>query len=428
LREDLPRTHRDSPTAADAIGTFQASANSALRGCGAVENYLHLNAFTVHVRERAAACLASLRAVAGVEGVALFHPELRTDLSVMGGEAAPNPPLRMLSLTLYRNASFAHAAADLAPLLAQHCPACQVVDPLGGTDLFVSSMEGACFDVCFLDSPAECGCTIPEALVRAAAGYSGALWLGRVEQAYSTNAFGRGMMESTDIANSGPTLIREYGQCGTGTPANPDPAVAYCNNAADLPFSQLPSLFPGGFAPAAALRLPADPAAARAPVGRMLGSNHTYNHTAVLASVHAFALSAGLTEDLGTCAGSCAGLACGFGFGKCADLVSPTFLAGLTGASQIIQVVDTGLDYGLPFFFDGSAGTSAQFPGFPVAFGNANTPGPLPAACTGGTVDAPICPPNVPALPVPNPNAGLPAHRKVLYCEWAVQSPRGWRQ
>jgi len=236
-----------------------------------------------------------------------------------------------MSLLLASNSSYAGVAKELAPALAAACPACQIFDPTFGNELYISALEGECAEQCQLDSEEACGCTIPEAAARAAAEHPDALWASRVEAVYSANGFGRGMMETTDIANSGPSLIREYGLCTDGA----------CNHVGDLPFSQLPGPF-GPFAAGAGAPTYAQRAAERAPASnpRHLGLNHTLDYAAVLASLP----TSQNGEAIGQCDAACSSQACGFGFGLCSDLITPIDLTGLTGTGQITQVADTGLD------------------------------------------------------------------------------------
>lgn len=375
------------------LATAADDLNAAMKGCGHVQSYLHPNAYHVHVRENEGLCLTSAAKVPGVEGVSFIPAELLTDPLVMGGTTRDFPPLRGLSLTMVRNATYEGIAADLTPTMLAHCPQCAIFPPGLGAEFFISSLEGeVCSTSCQIDSPLDCGCTIPEPLVRFAAAHRDVAWTERVVPVYSNNAFGRGMMETTDIANSGPVLIREYGTCTDST----------CNHAGDLPFSQIPTLFPGPFAaPPPTANIPSTltqtPASAMfAPVPRRTGLNFTgLNYTAVLASIPEYATAAGLTSDIGQCLASCAGLSCGFGFGLCSDLVSPTFLAGLTGRTQIIQVADTGLDVGLPFFFDGTPGSNWLGPA-PAATGAITNPMYFRVQPTGpATPNPPVQPPSV---------------------------------
>ena len=60
---------------------------------------------------------------------------------------------------------------------------------------------------------------------------------------------------------------------------------------------------------------------------------------------------------IGTCTLGCSSPACGFDYRACYNPTaeSPITRAGLTGAGQLVQVIDSGLDYLHAFFADGSA-------------------------------------------------------------------------
>ena len=65
------------------------------------------------------------------------------------------------------------------------------------------------------------------------------------------------------------------------------------------------------------------------------------------------------TPPSNTCTAGCNSPACGFDFQDCyaGTATSPITSAGLTGAGQLVQVIDTGLDYSHAFFVDAAAPT-----------------------------------------------------------------------
>jgi hypothetical protein len=52
------------------------------------------------------------------------------------------------------------------------------------------------------------------------------------------------------------------------------------------------------------------------------------------------------------CTATCAGPSCGLGYSSCGGFESPLNILGLDGTGQVIQVVDSGLDFNSPFFYD----------------------------------------------------------------------------
>ena len=199
----------------------------------------------------------------------------------------------------------------LAPALAR-CSSCAVV-PAGEGAAVLTALSASCS--CDLDAAAECGCALPEGAVAAASALRGVLWVERLAPARPFNAFARGLMETTDLLNS-PTIAAEFGAC-------PDPT---CNLTGYFPISQLPT-----FATIPGLR------------------------------------RAQATPAPTPCSAPCASMACGSGFGVCSS--TTPIAAQLSGAGQLIQVVDTGLDALSPFFYD---------PASPVVPSNALPSGAAP--------------------------------------------------
>lgn len=145
------------------------------------------------------------------------------------------------------------------------------------------------------------------------------------------DAYASAMMKTTDLANWG-GIQAQFGPCN-------EPS---CNSVGSLPFSQLgaPPLLYGQapplppFVPFTGGDIPVPPT------------------TADVSDVDIPAVPFGARSLQGTCTGACPSAACGAGFGVCAGLATPIDAAGLNGAGQLVQIVDSGLDTGSPFFFD----------------------------------------------------------------------------
>jgi len=325
--------------------TAQSELTRALSTCGTVENYLPHNSFLFHVASNASACLEAATSLPGFLGVAPLRAELRVD-----PQLTPNPDptgLRVVSLTLARGTSFESLSEDLLPVLTARCPTCEILNVRPGVEAHITSLGPACNSSCGpleINSPFSCGCHIPptlfvvgglgreEALAPISA-HPHVLWAWRVEGSVAFNAFGRGMMETTDLP-SWAEIAAEYGACSDDT----------CNHRGNLPFSQVPARY-GAF-------LPPFPAAAQEH-GQDDGVESKNNKSGLTNQGPprtAYSPLRGL--QTGTCNAACSGSSCSFGFGKCGGLESPITALGLTGVGQIVQVVDTGLDTGLPFFYD----------------------------------------------------------------------------
>ena len=363
-----------------ALASAEPSLRAALKGCGSVSGFLPPTSFLIHIAASAKACLVQVQGLAGLEGLAPLPPQHRVQPGGVEFDAGSGAPLRALTLSLAEGASHSALASFLAPHLAAHCgseAACEVV-PVHATEAAVTSLNN-CSAACDLDSPPACGCAMGAALAGAAAQHPDVLWVERVYQAHTANAFGRGMMETSDLANF-QSIVAEFGGCADDT----------CNLAGFLPFSQVVTTY-GPLLPPPAEGAPASPPQQQRPhaffeeVPRRTGVVHApFNATAVLLAGHSSSSSSSSSSNEsgteGVCSPTCATPGCGFGFSLCAGLDTPTKTAGLDGTGQLIQVCDTGLDSGLPFFYDPAV--------------------PYPQNGT------------APAAPTPPPS---PAHRKIRY-------------
>ena len=265
------------------------SLSAALLTCGGKTlGYLPPASFLVY--SGTLGCLSTLPSHLSVLSLSPYPVERRLDPRLPHASA-----LRVLQLTL---AAPVEPGAFSAHLQA-HCPACTVsqASPLVAR---VSTLPG-CSQLCALDAPAACGCTLPLALAAALAAHPLVLHVSLHTPAYPYNAFGLGALQTPDLGSS-PTAGQEFGAC-------PDPS---CSQASGLAFSTLPATYGP---------MPLPP-------------------------------SARLLQGATPCSPTCASLACGSGFGGgCGGLGTP-IQARLTGAGQLLHVIDTGLDAASPYFLD----------------------------------------------------------------------------
>lgn len=272
----------------------------AVDGCGTLISYLPPTSFLVHVQT--STCLSQ---------ILTSHPQL-TGNPPLSATLLP-PSLRLgLALTDRGLGSTRVISLHLAPgtfestasVVASACPSCAFLSWEASTAL-VSSLDNshACANVTEA-SPPSSGCLLPLALLRTLAALPHVLYLDLHKAPVARNMHGRASQLTVDFANFA-GAAREFGACTGGTPE--------CSLASLVPFSQLP----------AALALTAAP-----PQPPPSGD---------------------------VCTTSCSLPACGQGFGgpSCAgSQASYVEGTGLTGAGQIVQVVDSGADTGLPFFYD----------------------------------------------------------------------------
>lgn len=334
--------------AASSLGAAQGALSDALSSCGgSIAGFLPPLSFQILVPAGvdAPGCVAALAAVPGVEDIASLPHHLR--VHGLEGEA----PLRALSVALSSEGSGGGPAAlelRVAALAREGiCPSCTVLaaDPADTSLLrslataaprlargvavsvtaVVTSVGPACAASCAADAPAACGCVIPASYAAAlAAALPDALWVTRFTAPRLTNVYQQAVTMST--AGGAGSAASEWGPCDYGS----------CSLLANLPLNALPQLYPaalGGGGPAVNASNVDVPFVPGAP-----------------------------------CASACALPACGQGVATCAGLTPPLAAAGLTGAGQVVAVVDTGLDYLHPLYLD---------PNVPTTPSQAFTPIPL---------------------------------------------------
>lgn len=288
------------------VGDFGAALAALGEECVTVGGYLPPTSFLIHlVAEPCAAALAHVPGLASLTplpGALRLSPDLlQAPVSPPAAATTTPPPVRMLTLALARPAAalLPALAAALAPLCS-HCSA----TPWEASTVLVSALAGAGCPP--WDAPEGAGCTLPPDTAATLAGLPYVAWVQAYTPPTARNIEGRGGLLTTDLFNWG-GIARELGACNGG---------ATCNLASYVPFSQLGSVAAGA-QEEEALSGPSSPLQAS------------------------------------PCTAACAGPACGQGFGTCSS-ASLVEAAGLNGAGQLVQVCDTGLDTGLPFFFDSS--------------------------------------------------------------------------
>ena len=309
--------------------TTEASLQAALSTCHGRTYFLPPASYLLHAR--GASCALRLP---GLQSVAPLPPSLVLDPSLprpalrgrsLEGEIiVEGTVLRVVALSLVEGADMHALHFALLPLLPRHC----ALVTLHATEAHISCLQ-LCSLGCTLHSPAACGCTLPLSAVHAAAQHPDVLLVAPVHPPRALNAFGLGVMHTSDLGNFA-GITAEYGPC-------PD---ATCNQAPNLPFSQLAATF-----------------------GPMGSGAPTTTTTATAATATATATA---------CSATCASAACGHGFGGCGGLTTPLKSGApggtpvLTGAGELLQVVDTGLDTAHPFFRDSA---------LPSGVANVSTPG-----------------------------------------------------
>ena len=357
-------------------------------GCCSSPSFLPPSALLVHFPT--AECQALALALPHVTASTPLPASLKYPPSVLSsaGEwgAALRDPVRSVRLQVAAG-GLEGLAAFLEPHLPVQCPTCTLHAASGdGQHLVLTSLSNCPPSLhCTFASPLSCGCTIPSTLLRLLATYHALFFvepMGAPAQAY--NAFQRELTLTSDLLNS-PTIAAEFGACSDADSCDLSPFVPVSQAAAF--FNSLGAAAPGlaaaaaaaaaraaATAPAAALpeqgRSLLDPASPVAPGVPFLPAASLPSSTAQVevvaegmasvaaqqrrlwAAAPAHGAPASAARQLqGSCTLACSGPSCGQGFAACNEL--DTYVgATLTGAGQLIHVMDTGLDYGHPLFLD----------------------------------------------------------------------------
>ena len=253
---------------------------------------------------------------------------------------------------------------------------------------------------CDIDSPIDAcggGCSLSIEVIQLLTSLDGVMWVERIQKQKSSNAHARAVTQTTDIVNwAGISL--EYGACGDSIT---------CAFRDDLPFSLLKTLYPtlgtaatetdntlrskekfdsqieklsrratsilrksdksqrtSSSSRKSLLTTPlptsTSPSINTPPFSLLdhvnLNDNKRRNGKAK-SWVYPRSLlhqqkndNRNLTQS--DCTATCSGPSCGLGYASCGGLDSPLEILGLDGTGQIVQVVDSGLDFRSPFFFD----------------------------------------------------------------------------
>ena len=314
-----------------ATGTRMSAARNALAGaiigCGTIEAALPPRAFLVHART--AACAVAAAAVG--EATAPLPPALRSP------PLHSTLPLRVVRLDFAPNADLHEKLSAL--LLDTQC----AMISLSPRSAVISALTLCANTACALDSLAGiCDeCVVPADLVSAVVSLDNVLWLERVVPTTGNNAPSRAITQTMDLVNN-PHIAEEYGTCNGGSTT--------CNLIDDLPFSLLNDLYNLSATAGSQLR--------SRPTGPKTSSKGSQSLTALRSRPTGRKTpSKGKRSEIGstsqdTCTTVCTEPSCGLGFASCAGLDSPLAYVGLNGSGQIVNVVDSGLDYFSPFFYD----------------------------------------------------------------------------
>lgn len=253
---------------------------------------------------------------------------------------------------------------------------------------------------CDIDSPIDAcggGCSLSIEVIQLLTSLDGVMWVERIHKQKSSNAHARAVTQTTDIVNwAGISL--EYGACGDSIT---------CAFRDDLPFSLLKTLYPTlGTAvtetdntlrskekfdsqieklsrrATSILRKSDKPQGTSSSSRKSLLTTPLPTSTSPSINSPPFSLldhvnlndnkrrngkakswvyprsllhqqkndNRNLTQS--DCTATCSGPSCGLGYASCGGLDSPLEILGLDGTGQIVQVVDSGLDFRSPFFFD----------------------------------------------------------------------------
>lgn len=353
------------------MGTMRATLISTLAPCGSLVGFLPPSNFLIHIRDDAGACLARVAAVDGVLGVSSVPAPLLTDPYI---PATPSgPPLRILTLELAKNTSFEELSRDLSSGVLALCPLCAFMS-IDAEQAAISSVED-CAAECTIDAPVDCGCTLPEAVAAVVAAHPNVLWTSRYEAVHTFNAFSTATIDTSNYVSSA-TVQTKWGTC-------PDTAaINECGMEGLLPFVKIGPAY-GPFPVGMPRANRSSSSVSDEGVARRTGEKGMpIDLEAMMASIPSVRdyNAAALGETAGPlppCSAQCASGACGQGYGRCNRLVAPNMVPPpsssvglLTGVGQTVQVADTGLYRGSPFFLD---------PAFPPGTGAAgNTPSAVP--------------------------------------------------
>lgn len=398
---DLSKISGDSYTRGVLIVTFSSEIRpgkarvlleSTLSGCdGLLENFIPPSSFLMHSQSES--CSRKIKSIPFVESLAPLPSTLRSPL------LTATDPMNEKPVRIVRVEHIAGYFSQLEHSLQNFIIKDKVtITSLTSKSSIISALTLCEHSLsCDIDSPIDtCNgkCLLAEEFVQSLTSLDGVFWVERVHKQTSSNVHARAVTQTTDLVNW-PGIALEYGSCE-------DSIV--CEFKDDLPFSMLKTFYPT----LGTATLGAGTAATTESNFKELGGKRDMNtrvkkgskratsiltesekmkqtlllskksstksaaptqptHTSTLSKFDDHKVkhdkmknNRGQTKSLVSkeclqqtdCTATCSGPACGLGFSSCGGFDSPLKVLGLDGTGQIIQVVDSGLDFNSPFFFD----------------------------------------------------------------------------
>lgn len=379
------------PSSASASKSTLETTLASLTPPGTLLGLLPPNAFLVHVPKSQSG--AFVESVGKLSPHFLFSgvPPAHKSLLLSTPHPAPYPANHTLRVKLVATPG---GMGALRELLSHACPTCPLVVPS---------------DTLALVSPCpSCSSTLPTSLIHSIALLEDVVWIETQSlQVHKKNAFGGGIMGSSDLQNWG-EVNAEFGACGTL-------ASDTCGSLNNLAFSKTAQLYPppstvsssapgtnpyvasnlkevgrrrlhgsslsttsqqqraapprrpslkvraGQTAPPTPSLDPTPSTQRKSPPKRVPHSAHAQRNRRVNPRLNRTAAvdSSSPPSSLGVCSdATCAAPSCGLGFSYCGGIspfTSALAATGLNGQGQVVNVVDSGLDFTSPFFSDGSA-------------------------------------------------------------------------
>jgi subtilisin family serine protease len=358
-------------------GSARSSIEVALYGCGgSIEAFLPPAAFLIYIPEK---CEQVLQSISCIEGTVHLPSSLRSPLLSSAGS------LNDLPIRIIRVDFVAGYLNELETTLQTILVTERVtIAPISAKSAVISALSLCEYASCTVDSQSDlCGnsCFLSNTLIETIASLTGVFWIERIQKHSTSNIHARAVTQTTDLVNW-PGISQEYGLCGD---------VSTCAFKDDIPFSLLKSLYPTIGSTVSdnnnktqsksnninyerinkplrrteikKKKKKISKTAPSRPLTKMSSSIRSPSLPTIqdlLFNQETFSLKR--SPSLPTrqrallnqtdCTATCSGPACGLGYSSCGGFESPLNILGLDGTGQLIQVVDSGLDFNNPFFYD----------------------------------------------------------------------------
>ena len=256
------------------------------------------------------------------------------------------------------------------------------IAPISAKSAVISALSLCEYSSCTVDSHSDvCGnsCFLSQTLIETVASLDGVKWMERIQKHTTSNIHARAVTQTTDLVNW-PGISQEYGLCGD---------VSTCAFKDDIPFSLLKSLYPTIGSKVSdnsnktqsisnnnikyerinktVRRQEIKKKISKTAPSRPLTKTSSSMQSPSLPSIQDLLFnqetsSSKRSPSLPTrqhallnqtdCTATCSGPSCGLGYSSCGGFESPLNILGLDGTGQVIQVIDSGLDFNSPFFYD----------------------------------------------------------------------------